>query len=81
LNITDFVSDLEGHRTDPASRRLSMEVSGAINVMAPGSLSIALDRDVALSGRIGSADVASSGGDPVVVALDPGVHPVAIECG
>jgi hypothetical protein len=42
-------------------------------------LSIALDRDVALSGRIGSADVASSGGAPVVVALDTGVHPVALE--
>jgi len=79
LNITDFVSDLEGHRTDTSPRRLSMEVSGAISVTAPGSLSIALDRDVELSGRIGSADVASSGGAPVVVALDTGVHPVALE--
>jgi hypothetical protein len=79
LNITDFVSDLEGHRTDTVPRRLSMEVSGAIDVPASGTLSIALDRDVALTGRIGSSDIASSGGSPVVVALDPGVHPMALE--
>jgi len=79
LNITDFVSDLDGHRADTAPRRLSMEVSGAIDVPASGTLSIALDRDVALTGRIGSADVASSGGAPVLVSLDPGVQPLTLE--
>jgi hypothetical protein len=79
LNVMDFVSDLEGHRTETAPRRLSMAVSGAIDAPAPGSLSIALDRDVALTGRIGSVDVASSGGEPVAVSLEAGVHPIALD--
>jgi hypothetical protein len=66
LNITDFAS---------AGRRdLAMDVSGYVRVDRHGRFSIDLDRDMTITGTIGSAQVTSRDGETVAAELDAGVH-------
>jgi hypothetical protein len=66
VNITDFASS--GHRD------LAMDVSGYARVDRPGRLSIDLDRDMTMTGTIGSERVSSRDGSTVAAELDAGVH-------
>src|SRR4029077_4933064 len=66
VNITDFASG--GHRD------LAMDVSGYARVDRPGRLSIDLDRDMTMTGTIGSERVSSRDGATVAAELDAGVH-------
>src|SRR5665213_692197 len=70
VNITDFATS--------GQRRLAMDVSGYMRVSGRGLLTIALDRDMTLTGRIGSQDVSSVEGRPVLAALDAGTHRIEL---
>lgn len=76
LNITDFVSELSAQKANPRPRRMAMDVRGSITVTEAGTFAVALDRDMALSGRIDQAAVSSSEGSPVTMTLAAGVHPI-----
>ena len=80
VNFTDFLDrpDRVGIRLEESTRRLSLEVTGAVTVADAGRLSIDLDRDMALSGQVGSTHVESSDGTSATVALTPGVHQIAL---
>ena len=79
LNVTDFVvgSD-DPKRKGAAPRDIAMDVRGALRVSDAGLFAIDLDRDMTLSGAIGSQTVTASGGAPVAVTLGPGVHSLAL---
>ncbi len=79
VNFTDFLDypDRVGVRLDESTRRLSLEVSGAMRVSDAGRFSFDLDRDMVVTGHVDSTSVESSGGIQVAAALDPGVHQLA----
>ena len=66
VNITDFATS--------GKRDLSMDVSGYAKVSERGLFVMDVDRDMTVSGRIGSQDVSSAGGRPMLAALDAGTH-------
>jgi hypothetical protein len=68
LNITDAASG--------GQRDLRMDVNGYVRVNESGRLLIDLDRDMAVSGAIGSTTVTSAKGEPVAAALAAGTHRV-----
>ena len=66
VNITDFASG--------GKRAFMMALSGYVRVKERGLFVIDVDRGMDVAGRIGSQDVASAGGRPMLAALDPGTH-------
>jgi len=66
LNITDFAK--------PPSRVLTLEVSGYSRVARRGLFVFDVGRGMDVTGRIGSQDVASTGGRPMLAALEAGTH-------
>jgi hypothetical protein len=76
VNFTDFLDypDRVGVRLDESTRRLSLDVTGAMVVADAGRLTVGLDRGMTLTGRIDSTEVASADGAEVDIALSPGVH-------
>src|SRR5262249_9701791 len=53
-----------------------LDVSGYVRVKNRGLLVVDVDRDMRVSGRLGSHDVASTDGRPMLAALDAGVQTV-----
>ena len=79
VNIIDFVpraGGSPGH--DAAPRRIGVDVTGTIAVTDSGRFAIDLDRDMHVTGSIGSTGVESSDGATVAAALPAGVHPLAL---
>jgi hypothetical protein len=66
VNITDFASE--------GKRAFTMAVSGYVRVRERGLFVVDVDRGMDVNGRIGSQDVASRAGTPMLAALDPGTH-------
>ena len=66
VNITDFATS--------GKRDLSMDVSGYTKVGERGLFVVDVDRDMTVSGRIGSQDVSSADGRPMLATLDAGTH-------
>ncbi|HET9830473.1 MAG TPA: hypothetical protein VFP91_02135, partial [Vicinamibacterales bacterium] len=66
VNITDFAS------TGP--RALAFELSGYARVNERGLFVLDVDRGMTVSGRIGSNEVSSHDGTPMLAALDAGTH-------
>jgi len=66
VNITDFASQ--------GKRAFTMALSGYVRVSERGLFVVDVDRGMEVSGRIGSQDVASAVGAPMLAALDPGTH-------
>jgi hypothetical protein len=66
VNITDFAS--------PEKRKIVLDVSGYARVPQRGLFVIEAGEDMTVSGRIGSEDVASTSGTPMLAALDAGTH-------
>jgi len=64
VNITDFATS--------GRRSLTMEVSGVARVSERGLFVVDVDRDMTVTGRIGSQDVASTGGRPMLATLESG---------
>jgi hypothetical protein len=65
-NITDFATD--------GKRELSMDLRGYARAGERGLFVLESGRDMTISGRIDSQDVSSTGGAPILAALDAGVH-------
>jgi hypothetical protein len=68
VNITDFATS--------GRRQLAMDVSGYARVSERGLFVMEVGSGMALTGRIGSQEVSSTGGRPMLAALDAGVHRV-----
>ena len=68
VNITDFATS--------GQRHLTMDVSGYARVRERGLFVMDVGSGMAVTGRIGSEDVSSTGGRPMLAALDAGVHRV-----
>ena len=66
LNITDFASS--------GKRNFAMDVSGYAKVNARGLFVVEVDRGMTVSGLIGSQEVASADGQPMLATLDAGTH-------
>jgi hypothetical protein len=66
VNITDFAT--------AGRRAFTFDVSGYARVSERGLFAIALDRGMNVTGRIGTNPVASTGGTPMLAALEPGTH-------
>ena len=68
VNITDFATS--------GRRNLTMDVSGYVRAGERGLFVLDVDRDMTVGGRIASQDVSSTGGRPVLAALEAGPQPV-----
>jgi len=66
VNITDFAT--------AGRRQVVMDLSGYTRVKERGLFVVDVERDMAVTGRIGSQDVRSSAGTPMLAVLDPGTH-------
>ena len=66
VNLTDFAT--------AGKRDLSMDVSGYTRVGERGLFVVEAGRDMTVSGRIGSQDVSSADGRPMLATLDAGTH-------
>jgi hypothetical protein len=66
VNITDFASG--------GKRAFTMALSGYVRVNERGLFVMDVGRGMDVTGRIGSLDVTSTGGRPMLAALDPGTH-------
>jgi hypothetical protein len=66
VNITDFAS--------AGKRAFTLALSGYVRVTERGLFVVDVDRGMDVSGRIGSQDVASTGGKPMLAALDSGTQ-------
>jgi len=66
LNITDFV--------ESQPRVLTLDVTGYSRVAERGLFVIDVERGMTVTGRIGSQDVASADGRPMLAALQPGTN-------
>jgi len=70
LNFTDF--------SKPVSRVLTLDVSGYTRVAQRGLFVIDVERGMTVTGRIGSQDVTSTDGRPMLAALEAGTHPIEL---
>jgi hypothetical protein len=68
VNITDFAT--------PGRRQVAMDVSGYARVPERGLFVMEVGGGMAVTGRIGSQEVSSTDGRPMLAALDAGVHRV-----
>ena len=66
VNITDFASG--------GKRAFTMALSGYVRVNERGLFVIDVGRGMDVAGRVGTVDVTSIGGRPMLAALDPGTH-------
>jgi hypothetical protein len=66
VNITDFASG--------GKRAFTMALSGYVRVRERGLFVVDVDRGMNVDGRIGSQDVASRAGAPMLATLNPGTH-------
>jgi len=66
VNITDFATS--------GRRDLTMDVNGYTTVGARGLFVVDVDRDMTVTGRIGTQDVQSTTGKPMLAALEAGTH-------
>ena len=73
VNITDFATG--------GKRDLAMDVSGYARVNARGLFVVEVDRDMTVTGRIGSQDVSSADGRPMLATLDAGTHRIDLHAG
>ncbi len=73
VNITDFATG--------GKRNLAMDVSGYARVNARGLFVVEVDRDMTVTGRIGSQDVSSADGRPMLATLDAGTHRIDLHAG
>src|SRR5262245_7185432 len=79
LNLTDYDGRFDS--TAPVADRqrdIRMDVTGVLHVADSGRLSIDIDRDMNVTGEIGSQRVMASNGAPVAVTLEPGAHRIAL---
>jgi hypothetical protein len=70
VNITDFASE--------GKRAFTMALSGYVRVSERGLFVLDVDRGMQVGGRIGSQDVASMAGTPMLAALEPGTHRIEL---
>jgi hypothetical protein len=72
-----FVNTID-HVT-PGHREVAMAVSGSLQAGEAGAFTLHTGPDMRVRGRIGTVDVASSGGTDIAVPLGPGTHAIALD--
>ena len=70
VNITDFATS--------GRRDLALDVSGYMRTGERALFVLDVDRDMTVTGRLGSQDVSSTGGRPMMAALDAGPQRISL---